>query len=85
MNYITEKDFDIVLMTETWLKSDKDDAWKSESCLNKNGYTLECHDRLVNKGGCIGLIYKSNLKVKILDSGMGNTSEFVVWQINLKK
>ena len=25
-NYITEKDFDIVLMTETWLKPDKEDA-----------------------------------------------------------
>ena len=36
------------------------------------------------KGGGIGLIYKSNLKVKILDSGMGKTFENVVWQINLK-
>ena len=49
-------------MTETWLKPDKDDAWKSTSCLNRNGYTLECCGRLVNKGGSIGLIYKSNLK-----------------------
>ena len=55
------------------------------SCLNRNGYTLECCDRLVNKGGSIGLIYKSNLKVKILDSGMGKTFEFAVWQINFKK
>ena len=84
VNYITEKDFDIVLMTETWLKPDKDEAWKSASCLNRNGYTLECCDRLVNKSGGIGLIYKSNLKVKILDSGMAKTFEFAVWQINLK-
>ena len=82
VNYITEKDYDIVLMTEMWLKPDKDDAWKSASCLNRNGYTLECCDRLVNKGGGIGLIYKCNLKVKILDSGMGKTFEFLVWQIN---
>ena len=54
MNYITEKDFDIVLMTEMWLKPDKDDAWKSASCLNRNnGFTLECCDRLFNKGGGI--------------------------------
>ena len=84
MNYITEKDFDMVLMTEMWLKPDKDDAWKSVSCLHKNGYTLECCERLVNKGGDIGLIYKSNLKVKILDSGMGKTFEFTAWQTNLK-
>ena len=67
-----------------WLQPHKDDAWKSTSCLNRNGYTLECCDRLVNKGG-IGLIYKSNLKVKILDNGMVKTFEFVVWQINLKE
>ena len=84
VNYITKKDFDIVLMTEMHLKPDKDDAWKSASCLNRNGYTLECCDRLVNKGEGIGLIYKSNLKVKKLDSGMGKTFEFKVWQINLK-
>ena len=40
VNYITEKDFDIVQKTETWLKPDKDDAWKTASCLNRNGYTL---------------------------------------------
>ena len=39
VNYFTEKDFDIVLMTEAWLKCDKDDAWKSVSCLNRNGYS----------------------------------------------
>ena len=38
---------------------------------------------LVNKGGGIGLMYKCNLKVKILDSGIGKTFEFAVWQINL--
>ena len=84
VDYITEKDFDVVLMTETWLKPEKDDAWKSASCLNRNGYTLESCDRLVNKGEGIDLIYKSNLKVKILDSGIGKTFEFAVWQINLK-
>ena len=71
-------------MTEVWLKPDKDDAWKSASCLNRNGYTLECCDWLVNKGGGISLIYKSNLKVKILDSGTGKTFKFAVWQINSK-
>ena len=84
VNYISEKDFDIALTTEMWLKPDRDDAWKSASCLNRNGYILECCDRLVNKGEGIGLIYKSNLKVKILDSGIGNAFEFAVWQINLK-
>ena len=38
----------------------------------------------LNKGEGIGLIYKSDLKVKISDSGMGKTFEFAVWQINLK-
>ena len=37
VNYITEKDFDIVLMNETWLKPDKAEACKSASCLNRNG------------------------------------------------
>ena len=44
---------------------------------------LECCDRLVNKGGGIDQIYKSYLKVKILDNGIGKTFEFMVWQINL--
>ena len=39
---------------------------------------------MVNEGGGTSLIYKSNSKVKILDSGMGKTFEFMVWQINLK-
>ena len=84
VNYITEKDFDIMLMTETWLKPDKDDAWKNASCLNRNGYTLECCDRLVNQGGAIGLIYKSNLKVKILENGMGKTFELWCGKLILK-
>ena len=71
-------------MTEMWLIPDSDDARKSVSCLNRNHYTLECCDRLVNKGRGSGLIYKSNLKVKIFDSGMVKTFEFAVWQINLK-
>ena len=86
VNYITEKDFDIVLINETWIKPDKDDSLeKCILCLNRNSYTLECCDRLINKDGGIGLIYKSNLKLKILDGGMGKTFEFAVWQINLKK
>ena len=39
----------------------------------------------LTKGGGFGLIYKSNLKVKILDSVIGKTFEFVMWQINLNK
>ena len=41
-NLISEKDFDIVLITKMWLKPDKDDVWKSVSCLSRNRYTLEC-------------------------------------------
>ena len=58
---------------------------KSTTCLDRNGYHLLCSDRPeMKQGGGIGLMFRSDLKVKTLDEGCRNTFEYSVWQIRLK-
>ena len=84
LNYALEHTFDAIIITETWLK-DNDDIWKSTICLNRNGYHLLCSDRPeMKQGGGIGLMFRSNLKVKTLEEGWKNPFEYCVWQIRLE-
>ena len=84
LNYALEHKFDAIIKTETWLK-DNDDIWKSALCLNRNGYHLLCSDRPeMKQGGGIGLVFRSDLKVKTLEEGCRNTFQYSVWQIRLK-
>ena len=84
LNYALENKFDAIIITVTWLK-DNNDIWKSTTCLNWNGYHLLCSDRPeMKQGGGIGLMFKSNLKVKTLEEGCRNTFDYSVWQIRLK-
>ena len=59
--------------------------WKSAACLNRNGYHLLCADRTeMKQGGGIGIMFRSDLKVKTLEEGHRNTFEYAVWQFRLK-
>ena len=69
LNYALEHKFDAIIITETWLK-DNNDIWKSASCLNRNGYHLLCSERPeMKQGSGIGLMFRSDLKVKTLEEG----------------
>ena len=81
LNYALKHKFDAIIITETWLK-DNDDIWKSAICLNRNGYHLLCSNRpKMKQGDRIGLMFRSDLKVKTLEEGCRNTFEYSVWQI----
>ena len=73
LNYALEHKFDAIITTEMWL-NDNDDILKSATCLNRNEYHLLCSDRPeMKQGGGIGLMFKSDLKVKTLEEGCRNT------------
>ena len=63
---IKEKDLDLFLVTETWLKSESNDNdlhWKKSTCLNNNGMKLDCVDRINYKKVCgTVLICKDNIR-----------------------
>ena len=84
LNYALEHKFDAIIIIEIWLK-DNNDIWKSATCLNRNGYYLLYSDRPeMKQGGGIGLMFRSDLKVKVLEKGCRNTFKYSVWQIRLK-
>ena len=74
---------DVAIIVETWL-TDDDDVWVSSSDLHKDGYKALCTNRLGRAGGGLVLVYKSQIKVKTLESGEKTSFEYAVWQITMK-
>ena len=76
LNYPLEHKFDAKIITETWLKDNKN-IWKRVICLNRNGYHLLCSDMPeMKQGGGIGLMFRSDLKVKTLEEVCRNTFKY---------
>ena len=60
---ITDSDYDICAITETWLTSgEKDNIVRDD--LTPSGYALIDVPRTKTRGGGVGIVYKSSLKVK---------------------
>ena len=60
-DYITEKNIDLLAVTETWLKEDADQHVINE-CV-PNGYSFQQSPRLNATGGGLALVYKSSIKL----------------------
>ncbi|XP_030851782.1 uncharacterized protein LOC115928576 [Strongylocentrotus purpuratus] len=61
VEFVLDNDFDILALTETWLKDD-DDVYLG-NCIPE-GYTFNHKDRQGKGGGGVGLLFKSSLSVK---------------------
>lgn len=59
-----ENDFDILAITETWLRSDPDMNVCTIGDLAPKGYSLHHTARIENRGGGVGFLYKNPLKVR---------------------
>jgi hypothetical protein len=62
VDYIAEHDFDIVAMTETWLRSDDEDK-KVMGDITPSGYKLYSIPRKGRRGGGVALLYKETIDV----------------------
>ena len=85
IDILLESNLDICTLTETWLNnSDNNRTW-IESCeLNKHGYKLDVCNREDRPGGGIGLVFRDNLKVKLIQKGALRSFEFGKWSITSK-
>ena len=73
VNYVCEQTFDLVAVTETWLKA-IDDAIRVELC--PAGYKLIDYPRTKCCGGGIGLLYKDSLWVTRVRNGEEESFEY---------
>jgi hypothetical protein len=65
-DYVVSQDIDVLALTETWLGTTIDKKVKAE--LKPTGYKLKHIPRPNKQGGGVGILYKSGLTVRILDS-----------------
>ena len=80
MRSIKEKDLDLFLVTETWLKLESNDSdliWQKLTCLNNNEIQMDCVDRINDqRGSGIVLIFKDNIRSKLTEKGNLRTFEY---------
>ena len=74
-DHITEHDLDLLLVTETWLTKTNEERVKAE--LLPDGYKMVHHMRPARRGGGVGLIYKSNLSVKAVNTQQPESFELL--------
>ena len=63
-DYVVENDFDILAVTETWLRSDPNLNVGTIGDLTPKGYSFHHTARIENRGGGVGLLYKNSLKIR---------------------
>ena len=81
---INDYALDFLIVTETWLNA-KQDQWKENTILNKDGLTMLTTDRTnENRGGGLALIHKSKFKATTITKGNRPTFEFATWELKLK-
>ena len=76
---------DILLLMETWLSS-KDQTWIDCYEFNRDPFKIyTAHRGNDKRGGGLGLITKSNYRVKKIRTGKYKSFEFATWQIDCKR
>ena len=84
MEYATDYDADIMLLSETWLRSSKNDI---TATVEEFGYTLKHSirkNRAKETGGGVGILFKKSLNVKPVKSKPFQTFEHHAVRINVK-
>ena len=85
INHVTDADYDICFISETWLQ--KDNPIDNAICNTLNTDThdfISCPRPTKNRGGGIGVYYKKNLKVKLLQHHIHSTFEMCLTNIQAK-
>ena len=78
-----EEEIDLAVFTETGL-NDNDDIWIESLELNKNGYKLNACNRTSHKGGDLGLLYRDNMKIKVVRQEEKITFQYAVWNVQVR-
>ena len=81
LDHLIEMKTDIWIVTETWLK-ENDDTWLECSDLSRNGYKIQICNRNIRKGRGLAIVYRTNLKVSVIESNHTRSMEYVVWKVN---
>ena len=80
MEYLMDKQVDLVFLTETWLCEEDETRVNASEC-NKNGYRQDIVNRKNRRGGGLGLIYRETFKVCKCKSKKTQTFEHAIWSI----
>ena len=80
-DYITDEDLDIVALTETWLKENSDRDIIGD--LVPEGYDFISVPRTTGSGGGVGLLFKSQLKIKACPKRIYQTFELLECKCNI--
>ena len=76
---------DAPVVTETWLKDNKEDDQWTKSCeFNTNGYQMQTINRINRIGGGVALITKNEASITSLDTNNYTSSEYKTWNIQIK-
>ena len=78
---MVENKLDFFAITETWLSNNEDDIINA---LTPNGYSFYHKPRLGKKGGGVGLLIKSNIKINILVSQTFKSFEHAEYILKLQ-
>ena len=80
LDYLRTICTDLCVLTETWLSQDEG-AWLDCTPLNNNEYRFSSSIRPDRQGGGVTLLYKSFLKVHMMEEGNLTTFQYVIWSI----
>lgn len=81
--YLREEKIDFAILTETWYSDDKQHHIDT-SDLNQSGYTLSLVNRPKRIGGGVGLVSRTGVNVRKINSRTRNSFEHGIWKVVLR-
>ena len=86
LRWINRNKIDIMILTETWLNTEKDEVWLTSTDLNKGKYVLDAVNRKTRSGGSVAMIRNKTIKAKLHHQGQfENIFEYALWTIGTSK
>ena len=82
IQHVVDESIDLCVITETWLTANGDDVHRAQ--FSQCGYNFDDSPRLDRKGGGVALLYRENLEVHRLESGILPSFEFCTWKVSCK-
>jgi hypothetical protein len=80
LHHVLDKNIDLCVITETWLRQDGDDYVRAE--LKQKGFNLDDVPRSDRTGGGLALFYRDNLRVQRTHSSMLPSCEYAEWSVD---
>ena len=85
INHVIESDYDACFITETWLQDHNTIDNAIQSTLNTETHNfISCPRTSTTRGGGIGIFYKKNLKINIIQQHIYSTFEMCLCNIQAK-